>query len=95
MKPEDVKDMLDMALEGDFGEARKKLYDLLISRALSGEDVLKAMHSQIFRMDIDEKKKLALVEVLGEYEFRLNQGATPEVQLEAMLAQFMKIGSMQ
>ncbi len=93
VRPEDIDEMMKLAIGGNFSEARKKLYDLLISKALSGEDVLKAIHSNIFRQDIDEKKKLTLIEILGEYEFRLNQGATPEVQLEAMLAQFMNINS--
>ncbi|UCD02784.1 MAG: replication factor C small subunit [Candidatus Aenigmatarchaeota archaeon] len=93
VRPEDVDQMIRLALDGDFSGARKKLYDLLISKALSGEDILKAVHSHVFKTDLDEKKKLSLVEILGEYEFRLNQGATPEVQLEAMLAQFMKVGS--
>ncbi len=93
VKPEEMKGLMEKALAGNFSEARKKLYDLMIARALSGEDILKAMHSHIFRMDVDEKKKLALIEILGEYEFRLNQGATPEIQLEAMLAQFMKVSS--
>jgi len=89
VKPDDVGEMMKQALSGNFHEARKKLYDLIITKAFSGEDVIRAIHSYIFKMDIDDRKKLRFVEILGEYEFRLNQGATPEIQLEAMLAQFM------
>jgi replication factor C small subunit len=91
VKPEEVGRLVEAALAGKFGEARKMLYDLMVARSLSGEDILKAIHSHIFQTSLDDRKKLALVEILGEYEFRLNQGATPEVQLEAMLAQFMKV----
>ncbi len=93
VKPEDIEKMVESALAGKFGEARKELYALTIERALSAEDIIRAVHGHIFRMEMDERKRLSLVEILGEYEFRLNQGATPEVQLEAMLAQFMKAGS--
>ncbi len=91
VKPEDVAEMVQLALKGNFAEARKRLYDMLISQGLAGDDIIRAMHSQIFRLEIDDKKRLQLIEKLGEYEFRLNQGGTPEVQLEALLAQFMKI----
>ena len=93
VKPEDVGNMVGLALKGDFHGARKKLYDMLITQGLSGDDIVKAVHSKIFDLQIDEKKKLSMIEMLGEYEFRLNQGSSPEVQLEAMLAQFMKIGA--
>ncbi len=95
VKPEDATDLVGLAMKGDFSAARKKLYDMIINQGLSGDDVVKAIHSQIFSMQLDEKTKLSMVEILGEYEFRLNQGSTPEIQLEALLAQFMKIGSTQ
>ncbi|MBN1896385.1 MAG: replication factor C small subunit [Candidatus Aenigmarchaeota archaeon] len=91
VNPDEMKELIELSLSGNFSGARKKLYELIVARSLSGEDILKAIHTHIFRMDIDEKKKLALIEILGEYEFRLNQGSTPEIQLEAMLAQFMKV----
>jgi len=36
-------------------------------------------------------QRLKMLEKLGESEFRLNQGGTPEIQIEALLAQFMVI----
>jgi replication factor C small subunit len=93
VKPEDIGEMVSLALKGSFAEARKRLYDMLISQGLAGDDIIRAIHSQIFKIDMDDKKRLQLLEKLGEYEFRLNQGGTPEVQLEALLAQFMRIAS--
>ncbi len=89
-KPEDIKDMINSALSGNFGEARKKLYDMLIAQGLSGEDIIRGIHKQIFRLDLPGEKKIELVDRVGEFEFRLNQGGSPEIQLEALLAQFMK-----
>jgi len=90
VKPEDVSQMLGMALGGDFAGARKKMYDLLIGEGLSGDDIIRAIHSEIFRLQMDERKRIELLEKIGEYEFRLNQGGTPEIQIEALLAQFVK-----
>jgi replication factor C small subunit len=93
VRPEDAGQMVDLALKGDFKAARKKLYDMLIGQGLSGDDIVKAIHAKIFELDIPDRKRLQLLEMLGEYEFRLNQGSAPEIQLEAMLAKFMLIGS--
>lgn len=89
-KPEDIKDMLKMVLSGNFEEARKQLFSLLINQGLSGEDIIKNIHKELFGLPIDEKAKIDLLEKIGEYEFRLNQGGTPEIQLLALLSQFLK-----
>jgi len=91
-KPDDIKHAIDLALSGNFPEARKRLYDMLITQGLSGDDVIRSIHKEVFGLDIDESKKLSLIEKIGETEFRLNQGGTPEVQLEALLAHFSKLG---
>ncbi|MBI4019746.1 MAG: replication factor C small subunit [Candidatus Aenigmarchaeota archaeon] len=85
-RPGDVKEMLESALSGRFTDSRKKLYQLLIQQGLSGEDIIREMHRQVFDLQVSEQKKLEFIEKIGEFEFKLNQGGTPEVQLEALLA---------
>ena len=92
-KPKDVKEMVEAALKGKFAEARKKLQDMLLRQGLSGEDVIKEIHKQIFALEISEQAKVQLIEKTGEYEFRLNEGSNDLIQLEALLAQFLLIGS--
>ena len=87
-RPEEITRMMNMALEGKFMDARKMLQDLLINRGISGEDILKFMSSQIYDLDLPEKSKVMLVEKIGEYEFRLDQGGDGQIQIEALLAQF-------
>lgn len=91
-KPKDIEDMLDFALNGKFGDARRILFNMLIEQGLSAEDIVRGIHKKIFELNIDENKKIVLIEKLGETEFRLNQGGTPEVQLEAFLAQLLSMG---
>ena len=87
-KPKDIKEMVAMAMKGDFLNARKKLHDLIINQGLSGEDIIKAIHREIFNLDMDDEKRLKFIEKIGEYEFRMNQGSNELLQLEALLAQF-------
>ncbi|MBN2102167.1 MAG: replication factor C small subunit [Candidatus Aenigmarchaeota archaeon] len=89
-RPEDIKKMLETVLKGDFQSGRKMLFDMLINQGLSGEDIIKGIYKQIFELEIEEEKRLRLIEKCGEYEFRLNQGGSPEIQLEALLSNFLK-----
>ncbi len=89
-RPRDVREMLDLAMAGKFPDARKKLYDLLIEQGLSGEDIIRGIHRQVLQLDIPEGERLRLIDRIGEAEFRLNQGGSEDIQIEAMLAQFLK-----
>jgi replication factor C small subunit len=92
-KPEEVRQMLELALAGKFEEARNKLHELLIDRGLAGEDVLDQVHKEIFNLKIPERVKVELVDRVGEFSFRLIQGANERIQLEAMLAHFSLVGA--
>jgi len=87
-KPGDVARMLNLAIEGKFNEARKMLLDMLFKQGLSGEDIIREIHKQLFSLDIKESERAKLLEKVGECEFRLNQGGSDDIQLEALLAQF-------
>jgi replication factor C small subunit len=88
-KPTDVKEMLEFALNGKFEDARKKLQDMLLKQGLSGEDVIKEIHRQIYFLDISEEAKVQLIERCGEFEFRISEGGDDLIQLTALLAQFL------
>ncbi len=87
-RPKEVRQMLQLALAGEFEEARGKLYYLLISQGLGGEDILKQVHREIFNLDVPERAKMELIDRVGEFDFRLREGANERIQLEAMLAHF-------
>ncbi len=87
-QPEAVREMLAAAMDGNFKESRRMLLALLYEQGLAGDDIIKEIHSQVFGLQIDDARKLALIEKVGEYEFRLTEGSNPRIQLEALLAQF-------
>ncbi len=86
-KPKDIKEMIELALKGNFMDSRKKLYDILINQGISGDDIIKEMHRQVYDLDTSDENKIGIIQNLGEYEFRLNEGGNPMIQLEAFLAQ--------
>jgi len=88
-KPDDVRKMLELSLTGNFDDARKLLQDLVLKKGLSGEDVVREIHRQIYNLNVDEQAKIRLIEKTGEFEYRLSQGSSSLLQLEALLAQFL------
>jgi replication factor C small subunit len=90
-KPVEIKDMIVLALEGQFLKARNKLDTLLLKYGLSGEDILRQVHREIFSLDINEEKKIKLVDMIGEHDFRLVEGSNERIQIEALLAKFAVI----
>jgi replication factor C small subunit len=91
-RPEEVKKLLTTALSGSFAEARSRLDDLLISYGLSGTDVIKQIHKSIVELPIPDRKKVELVEKVGEIEFRIVEGGNERIQLEALISQFILAG---
>lgn len=91
LKPEEIREILEKALEGDFIHARDQLSDIMIERGLDGQDVINAIHREIFDLDIDDHGKLEIIENLGEYEFRIAEGGTSDIQIEALLAKIAEL----
>lgn len=92
-RPEDVKEMLEVALGGNFLQARDKLDELLITYGLSGEDIVRQIHRTVFDLTVPDKVKVDLVERVGETDFRLVEGANERIQIEALLARVALAGS--
>ena len=91
--PVQVQKMIRKALYGDFMEARKTMYDIMGSYGFSGTEIIRQVQREIFKMsDITPEQKADLSGVIGEYDFRLTEGANSDIQLSALLAQFAKFG---
>jgi replication factor C small subunit len=91
-RPEDVEELLNIALSGEFLKARDILDKLLITYGLSGEDIVRQIHRAVFDLSIPDKAKVELVDRIGEIEFRLVEGSNERIQLEALLAHFVCVG---
>ncbi len=92
----EVEGMLSAAVAGRFRDARGQLYALLVDRGAAGEEILHAIHSYLPEMDdrtVPAREKIRLIEYLGELDFRLAQGASERIQLEALLAHLAAVGA--
>jgi len=90
--PADVQKMIEVAMKGDFLEARKQLRNMIQKYGVAGSDIIRQIHTEIFRAEIPEQWKIKLADVIGEIDYRLVEGADEEVQLSALLARLVETG---
>jgi replication factor C small subunit len=87
-QPKELKEVLNLAIQKDFTKARSLLLDIMLKHGLSGIDMIKQIQKEIWSLDLEDKKKLKLVEKCGEIEFRMVEGSDEYLQLESLLASF-------
>ncbi len=90
--PDAVKKMMESALDGNFMQARSQLDDLMITNGLSGQDVIKQIHSSIFDLTVSDYDKVKMIDKCGEVEFRIVEGSNSRIQLEVFLAYLVMVG---
>jgi len=93
-QPKEIREMLNLALQGKFLQARDKLRDLLVNYGLSGEDIIKQVHRELTgnELNVPDELRVILVDYAGEVEFRIMEGADDEIQLSAFLAKLAVYG---
>ncbi|HHT18363.1 MAG: replication factor C small subunit [Euryarchaeota archaeon] len=92
-KPKDVRRIINMALDGDFMGSRDLLREVMVVQGTSGEDMITQVYQEVSRMAMDDlissEEYIFLVEHIGEYDFRIREGANPRIQLESLLTKFL------
>ena len=93
VESERIRDMLRLALDGEFLKARDVMYELMGKYGVSGREIIRGANRQVSRIsEVPSEKQVEIVRALGECDFRLTQGANEDIQLSAMLAQLSLIG---
>lgn len=87
--PEKIRKILQTALHGQLQLSIRRLKDLIKNYGLSGRNIIKNIHREIYSLHVPEKVKLDLAKLLAEFEYRLSQGGTEEIQLQALLAKIV------
>jgi len=89
-RPKEVKEVLELAVKGEFLSARDKLLNVMLEHGLSGLDVIKQIQKEIWNLSIDDNKKIKLIDKCGDIEFRMVEGSDEYLQLESLLANFIE-----
>ncbi len=93
--PREIRKIIEKAYSGQFSEALSLLREVMIKYGLSGTDVIRQIHKEIFKSDlkIPEEIKVVIADYAGDIQFRLVEGADDEIQLAAFLAKLSLLGS--
>ncbi len=86
--------ILKAALQGQLQLSIKLLDDIMNEYGLSGINIIKNFYRELFDLEISEDDKIELSKILAEFEYRLSQGATEEIQLKALLAKIVLLHDM-
>lgn len=86
-----VADILDLAFEGEFQDARNKMIELLQVGGMSEHDFIKFANEALTRSDF--ASSIEAIQATAEADYRLLQGTNPDIQLSAYLATLAKIGT--
>lgn len=93
-RPKDVRKMIKTILDGKFMEARDMLREIMVLQGISGEDMVTQIYQELSRLamegEVDGERYISLIDAIGEYDFRIREGANPRIQLEALLARFLE-----
>ncbi|RME80054.1 MAG: replication factor C small subunit [Methanobacteriota archaeon] len=87
-RPKEIDEIINFAYEGKFTKARKLVEELFVHKGLSGEDLILQLYRAVLNSDMPEKEKAFLVDKIGEYNFRMVEGANERIQIDALVAQF-------
>ncbi|GBC68759.1 DNA polymerase III subunit gamma/tau [archaeon HR01] len=86
-----VRRMLELSHSGEFKTARDLLRELIYIKGYNPSDIVSSISREINDMEIPDKDKIVLLDALGEVDYRLAIGGTPEVQLLAFLAKLASL----
>jgi len=86
-----IKEILQTAIEGQLQFSIKLLHDVNSEYGLSGINIIKNLHREIYNLKVPEDIKIELSKLLAESEYRLSQGGTEEIQLQALLANIVML----
>jgi replication factor C small subunit len=85
-----ISEIIKLSLSSKFNEARIKLLELLYVYGVSETDFLKYANEEIYNLNIKNSSEIS--SIIAEYDYRLANGAHPEIQLTALIAQLGEIG---
>jgi replication factor C small subunit len=85
-RPEEIVERLRLVVAGEFEAAEGSLRDLMHDRGIAPSELLGQCYRALIRQPMLRELKVELIGHLGETDFRLSEGGSPELQMEALLA---------
>jgi replication factor C small subunit len=91
-RPEEIDDLIDLSLAGNFLGAGSSLQALLHDRGIAPQELISQLYRAVVKRDLPEAVKVRLIDSLGETDFRLSEGAGSDIQMQSLIAKFVMYG---
>jgi replication factor C small subunit len=88
-RPEEIRELLKVCMEGEFDGAERLLGRLLEERGIAPNELITQCYRELVRLPVDRELKTEMISHLGETDFRISEGASSSIQMEALIAQFV------
>ena len=85
-RPEDIEEMVTLALDGDFTASRSHLDRLLTEEGIAGGDIIAQLPRSVWEFGLGDEAAVRVLDRIGEADYRITEGANERIQLEALLA---------
>lgn len=91
-KREDIRNFIETSLKGNYMSAFEKLDIFMIEEGLSALDLLHQIFKETLILNVEDKTKVEIVDVTGEADFRISEGANERIQMRWFIAKLMNLG---
>ena len=86
-KPDEIRELLRIILEGNFEAAENSLHELTVNRGIAPNELINQFYRTLVNdTAIDRRLKVELIGHLGEADFRISEGADQNIQMDALIA---------
>lgn len=91
-RPDEIDELLDLALAGssNFESAERFLAVLMKERGIAPTELIRQIYQAIVGREMERSLKVKLIDLVGEIDFRISEGANSDLQMEALIAGFAK-----
>ncbi len=91
-KPEEIALLVSLCKEGDFETSERMLHMLMYDKGIAPNELLNQLYRAVsVSTELGRNVKTDLIDAIGETDFRLSEGANADIQMDALIAKFIKI----
>jgi len=94
IEPKIIIDIIKKALSNEFFASLIIIENLIIDDGISSDDIIKQLMKRALELNIPNKMVIVeLVDIIGETDWRISEGANELIMLKQMIAKMVKLGS--
>ena len=94
IEPKIIIDIIKKALSNEFFASLTIMENLIINDGISSDDIIKQLMKRALELNIPNKMVIVeLVDIIGETDWRISEGANELIMLKQMIARMVKLGS--